>query len=153
MQNSNANATAILLNHVEGRCMWIAAEKQNKNTKKKTTKNGKQKKKEICFWTGHKCGVQARRHEAVKKNASCDKAGKNWRGGCVEKMHGKWKRKNEKKRVLQRGASRSRSGERSEPKLRQGCSVAAMKKNSLGIAATATATATATTTTMARRGR
>lgn len=56
-----------------------------------------------------------------------------------------------KKRVLQRGASRSRSGERSEPKLRQGCSVAAMKKNSLGIAATATATATAMTTTMARR--
>lgn len=59
------------------------------------------------------------------------------------------------KRVLQRGASRSRSGERFEPKLRQGCRVAARKKNSLGIVATttATATATATTTTMARKGR
>lgn len=152
MQNANANATAILLNHVEGRCMWIAAEKQNKNTKKKTTKKWKTKKKEICFWTGHKCGVQARRHEAVKKMFPVTRQEKiegeaAWKK-CMANGSGKMKKK-----VLQRGASRNRSGERSEPKLRQGCSVAAMKKNSLGIAATATATATATTTTMARRGR
>lgn len=49
-KNANANATAARLNHVEGRCMWKAAEKPNKNTKrKKRQKKWRTKKKEICF--------------------------------------------------------------------------------------------------------
>lgn len=62
--------------------------------------------------------------------------GKNARQMETEKMQ---KKREEEKRMVQRGASKSRSGERFESKLRQGCSVAARKKRSLGIAETATA--------------
>lgn len=59
---------------------------------------------------------------------------------CTANGNGKnAKKREEEKRMVQRGASKSRSGERFESKLRQGCSVAARKKRSLGIAETATA--------------
>lgn len=131
MQNANANATAILLNNVEGRCMWIAAEKQNKNTKKKTKKKMENKKKGNLFLN------RSQVWRASKTARGCKKKCFLWQGR--KKLKGRLRGKNAwqmeaekwKKRVLQRGASRSRSGERSEPKLRQGCSVAAMKKKQL----------------------
>lgn len=73
------------------------------------------------------------RQEKIEGDAAWNKCTANGNGKNAKKKIGR------EKRMVQRGASKSRSGERFEPKLRQGCSVAARKKRSLGIAETATA--------------
>lgn len=91
-KNSNANATAARLNHVEGRCMWRTAESKTKKQKEKNDKKKwRTKKKRNLFLNRSQVWRASEMARGCEKNVSCDKAGKNLRGGCVEKMHGKWK--------------------------------------------------------------
>lgn len=69
---------------------------KQKYKKKKTTKKMENKKKRNLFLNRSQVWRASEMARGCEKNVSCDKAGKNWRGGCVEKMHGKWKRKNGK---------------------------------------------------------